>query len=132
MERVQISSDGVAATGPFSPALLVSEWVFLSGQGAINAANEIVGETIEAQTELTLQNVEQLLQAAGCELSDVVSVLVHLADLALYPGYNAVYERHFRDPKPVRTTVGANLLKGLLIEMTVTAQRPGLRTPRAA
>jgi 2-iminobutanoate/2-iminopropanoate deaminase len=125
MQFVQIQVDGSPANASFSPALVVSDWVFLSGQGAIDAANEIVGGTIEEQTELTLENVERLLRAAGCELSDVVSVLVHLADLADFPAYNAVYERRFPDPKPVRTTVGANLLMGLLVEMTVTARRPG-------
>jgi enamine deaminase RidA (YjgF/YER057c/UK114 family) len=38
--------------------------------------------------------------------------------------YNTVYERHFSDPKPVRTTVGAELLHGLLIEITVVAHSP--------
>jgi 2-iminobutanoate/2-iminopropanoate deaminase len=124
MSHVLISSDEVAPTSlPFSPALRVGEWVFLSGQGGLNAANEIVGDTIEVQTEIALQNVERLLLAAGCGLSDVVSVLVHLADLSMYAGYNAVYERFFPDPKPVRTTVGANLLHGLLVEITVTAHR---------
>ena len=53
-----------------------------------------------------------------------MSVLVHLADLELFGRYNAVYARHFPDPKPTRTTVGAKLLHGLLVEITVTARRP--------
>jgi 2-iminobutanoate/2-iminopropanoate deaminase len=125
MERVLISVSGAAPSElPFSPGLQVGSWVFLSGQGSITADNEIRGGTIEEQTELTLQNVERLLRAAGCELSDVVSVLVHLSDLTLFERYNRVYERFFPDPKPVRTTVGAQLLAGLLVEMTVTACVP--------
>jgi 2-iminobutanoate/2-iminopropanoate deaminase len=123
MDRVPISA-GTPTQGPFSPGLVVGDLVFVSGQGALNDANEIEGQTIEEQTELTIRNVERLLRAAGCELSDVVSVLVHLADLSLAPRYNAVYARAFPDPKPVRTTVGADLLMGLLIEMTVVARRP--------
>lgn len=125
MQHVLISSDDVATTNlPFSPALQVGDWVFLSGQGGFNAAGELAGETIEEQTEATLVNIKKLLAAAGCELSDVVTVLVHLADLDLFQGYNAVYERHFSDPRPTRTTVGAKLLAGLLVEITVTAHRP--------
>jgi 2-iminobutanoate/2-iminopropanoate deaminase len=125
MERVLISVAGAAPSElPFSPGLRVGDWVFLSGQGSITSDNEIVGGTIEEQTELTLRNVERLLRAAGCELSDVVSVLVHLSDLTLFERYNGVYERFFPDPKPVRTTVGAQLLAGLLVEMTVTACVP--------
>jgi len=124
-ERVPISAPGAAASGlPFSPGLQVGDWVFLSGQASINADNEVVGDTIEEQTATTLQNIERLLGAAGCELSDVVSVLVHLSDLALFERYNKVYDRFFPEPNPVRTTVGAQLLHGLLVEMTVIAHRP--------
>ena len=48
---------------------------------------------------------------------------MHLSDLSLFPRYNAVYERQFAEPRPVRTTVGAELLSGMLIEVTVVAQR---------
>jgi 2-iminobutanoate/2-iminopropanoate deaminase len=126
VHRFQISADGVANSDlPFSAALRVDDWVFLSGQGALTADNVVAGETIEEQAALTFENIERLLHAAGCDLSDVVSVLVHLADLDLFERYNAVYERYFPDPKPVRTTVGAQLLGGLLIEVTVTARHPG-------
>src|SRR5262249_60298968 len=95
----------------------------LAGQGAPTPATGQLGETIEEQTEPTLQNIAALLGAAGCTLDDVVSSLVHLSDLSLFARYNEVYGRHFSDPKPVRTTVGAALLHGMLIEITVTARR---------
>ena len=124
MQRVLISSEAVAESSlPFSPALRVGDWVFVSGQGGLNSDNEIVGDTIEAQTEGALRNVEELLKAAGCGLEDVVTVLVHLSDLELFERYNSVYSDFFPDPKPIRTTVGVELLHGLLVEITVTAYR---------
>ena len=54
----------------------------------------------------------------------MVSCLVHLSDLSAFGRFNAVYERHFREPRPVRTTVGAALLGGALVEITATARRP--------
>jgi len=126
MQRVLISSDEVPAnTLPFSPALRVGDWVFVSGQGGFDTDGKLVGDTIEAQTEATIHNIERLLRVAGCELSDVVTVLVHLSDLTLFDRYNAVYERFFPDPKPTRTTVEAKIFPGLLVEITVTAVRPG-------
>jgi reactive intermediate/imine deaminase len=119
------SPDTPPPAGPYSPALRVGEWVFLAGQGGADPATGQLGETIEAQTEQTLRNIAALLEAAGCTLGDVVSSLVHLSDLSLFPRYNEVYGRHFGDPKPVRTTVGADLLHGMLIEITVTARAPG-------
>jgi 2-iminobutanoate/2-iminopropanoate deaminase len=119
------SPDAPPPAGPYSPALRIGEWVFLAGQGGTDPATGKLGDTIEEQTEQTLRNVAVLLEAAGCTLDDVVSSLVHLTDLSLFPRYNEVYGRHFGDPKPVRTTVGAELLHGMLIEITVTARRPG-------
>jgi 2-iminobutanoate/2-iminopropanoate deaminase len=118
MSRTLVSSDAIPPpAGPYSPALEVDGWVFLAGQGG-------TGDTIEQQTEAALANVAALLEAAGCSLDDVVSTLVHLSDLSDFQRYNAVYERHFSEPRPVRTTVGASLLGNMLVEITVVARRP--------
>jgi 2-iminobutanoate/2-iminopropanoate deaminase len=123
--KEKIVSPAVPAPAlPFSPGLKVGEWVFLSGQGGFDAEGRLP-ETIEEETEQTLANVAALLEAAGCALDDVVSCLVHLTDLSLFPGYNAVYERHFAEPRPVRTTVGAQLVAGMRIEITAVARVPG-------
>lgn len=124
MPATLITSDKAApVAGPYSPALEVDGWVFLAGQGGFDPATGKLGETIEEQTEQTLRNVSVLLEAAGCTPADVVSTLVHLSDLGLFERYNEVYGRHFPDLKPVRTTVGASLLHGMLIEITVTARK---------
>jgi 2-iminobutanoate/2-iminopropanoate deaminase len=121
MQREVITSAAVPASGlPFSPALKVGNWVYLSGQAA-NAADGSVPSTIEQQTELTLGNVAALLEAAGAALSDVVSVLVHLTDIGDFATYNAIYERFFSEPRPTRTTVQAVLIGELKIEITVVA-----------
>jgi 2-iminobutanoate/2-iminopropanoate deaminase len=124
MERVLVSSGDAAPSGlPFSPALRVGDWVFLSGQAGFDHDGKL-GDTIEEQTRATLENVQSLLRAAGCELDDVVTALVHLADLDTFDRYNAVYESYFAAPRPTRTTVEARLLPGLLVEITVSAVRP--------
>jgi 2-iminobutanoate/2-iminopropanoate deaminase len=53
-------------------------------------------------------------------MADVVKSTVHLSDLSLFPRYNEVYARYFPDPKPVRTTVGSDLL-GIMVEIDVVA-----------
>lgn len=127
MPAIPIPTGSAAGDGglPFSQGLRAGEWVFLSGQGSIGADGAVVPGTIEEQTALTFENIRRLLLAAGCELSDVVSVLVHLADLEHFARYNEVYRGYFDEPLPVRTTVGAQLLFGLLIEVTVVARHPG-------
>jgi 2-iminobutanoate/2-iminopropanoate deaminase len=119
-----VSSKSPSPAGAYSPALAVGEWVFLSGQGGFDpATGELASDGIEAQTEQVFRNIEALLAEAGLALDDIVSCLVHLSNLSLFPRYNAVYERQFSEPRPVRTTVGAQLLGGMLIEVTVTARR---------
>jgi len=123
--KMLVTSDKAApVAGPYSPALEVDGWVYLAGQGGFDPATRKLGETIEEQTEQTLRNVAVLLEAAGCTTADVVSTLVHLTDLSLFERYNEVYARHFPEPRPVRTTVGASLLHGMLVEITVVARRP--------
>ena len=126
MQPTAVTSPGAPPpAGPYSPGLVVGEWVLLAGQGGADPATGRLGETIEEQTEQTLRNIATVLEAAGCTLDDVVSSLVHLSDLSHFDRFNAVYGPHFSDPKPVRTTVGAALLHGMLVEITVTARRPG-------
>jgi 2-iminobutanoate/2-iminopropanoate deaminase len=114
--KMVVTSPSAPPAGPYSPALAVGEWVYLAGQTG-------AGETIEDQAESALGKVAALLGAAGCDTADVVSCLVHLADLADFQRFNAVYERHFTQPRPVRTTVGAALLGGARIEITAVAWR---------
>ncbi len=111
---------------PFSPAREIDGWVFLAGQGGFGGNGKLAGETIEAQTEQTLRNVERLLAEHGCTLRDVVSCLVHLSDLGNLEAYNEVYARHFTEPRPVRTTVGAPLIGDMLVEITAVARQPGI------
>jgi len=115
-DKTLVTSSSAPAAGPYSPGLAVGEWVFLAGQTGS-------GETIEDQTENALGRVAALLGAAGCAPGDVVSCLVHLADLADFDRFNAVYERHFPEPRPVRTTVGAVILDGAKVEITAVARR---------
>mgnify|MGYP002621299334 CR=1 FL=1 len=117
MDKTAITSPSAPPAGPYSPGLAAGEWILLAGQ---------VGEgaTIEEQTESAIGRVADLLAAAGAGLGDVVSCLVHLTDLTLFDRFNAVYQRHFPEPRPVRTTVGAALLGDAMVEITVTARRP--------
>jgi 2-iminobutanoate/2-iminopropanoate deaminase len=116
MERTVITSEAAPAGGPYSPGLAVGDTVYLAGQTG-------EGETIEEQTEVALDRVSALLAETGCSPADVVSCLVHLTDLSHFDRYNAVYQRYFPEPRPVRTTVGAPLLGGAMIEVTVVARR---------
>ena len=109
-------------TGAYSDALIVGDFVFVSGQAAVNfETSEFVLGSIEQETELTLHNIKQILEAAGSSLDKVVKSTVHLADINDFDAYNKVYASFFTGVKPTRTTVQSVLFGGLKVEIDVIA-----------
>jgi reactive intermediate/imine deaminase len=100
------------------------ELVFTAGQVAIDAAGDIVAGGIDEQTSQALDNVQACLGAAGCTLDDVVKTTVFLADLEDFEAFNRAYASRFAKPYPARSTVGARLAAGLLVEIEAVARRP--------
>lgn len=109
--------------GPYSPVLEVNpgQLVVISGQAAINKAGDVIGDTIEEQAKLTIENCQHQLETAGCSLQDVFKVNVYLTDLANWPRFNEVYKSYFKEPRPVRTAVQTPLLFTLLVEIEMWA-----------
>jgi 2-iminobutanoate/2-iminopropanoate deaminase len=115
------TSESPSPSGAYSQAIRAGDFVFVAGQGPFDPeTGTVVGETIEEQTERTLENVKAILAAAGATFADVVKSTAHLSDLSHFPAYNEVYARYFPDPKPARTTVGS-CLPGILVEIDVIA-----------
>lgn len=110
-------------TSPYSPVVRSGELVYTSGQVGTDASGA-VAEGIEAQTRQALENVRLCLAAAGCTLADVVKVNAYLSDMADFETYNAAYRELLEPPYPARTTVGAALARGLLVEIEAIARRP--------
>ena len=122
MPKQQITtSTGASPMGAYSQGLRAGDFIFVSGQGPLDpATGKIVGDTIEEQTARTLENIKAILEAGGATMADVVKVTAHLTDLSNFAAYNKVYATYFPDPKPVRTTVGSQLL-GMLVEIDAIA-----------
>lgn len=120
-QRITVEHE-VMSTGPYSKGLKVGDFVFVSGQGPLEVeTGRMIDGTIEEQTSRALENIQTILQAGGAGLADVVKATVYLGDLSLFDRYNRVYAAYFPDPKPVRTTIGAQLAGGILIQVDVIA-----------
>jgi 2-iminobutanoate/2-iminopropanoate deaminase len=118
------SKRGAPPQGAYSQGWRAGDFVFVTGTGPIDpVTGDLVGDTIERQTEQTIENISAILEADGASLGDVVKVTVHLSDTGLFARYNAVYARRFSQPYPVRTTVGSDLghAPGMLIEVDCIA-----------
>jgi 2-iminobutanoate/2-iminopropanoate deaminase len=122
MPKQQITTTtGASPMGAYSQGLRAGDFIFVSGQGPLDPeTGKIVGDTIEEQTARTLENIKAILEAGGATMADVVKVTAHLTDLSNFAAYNKVYATYFPDPKPVRTTVGSQLL-GMLVEIDAIA-----------
>lgn len=118
-----VSTDNAPqAIGPYSQAVISGGFVYTSGQIAINpASGNVEGATIEEQTELVCANIENLLKAAGTDISKVVKTVCFLADMNDFARFNEVYAKHFVS-KPARSCVAVKTLpKNVLVEIdTVT------------
>lgn len=116
-----------STAGPYSPVLEVdaARIVVISGQVALDADGEVIGATIEEQTRATLANCRRQLETADCTLADVFKVNAYMTDLDDWDRFNEVYVELIPEPRPVRTTIGAKLLPGFLIEIEMwAAKRP--------
>jgi 2-iminobutanoate/2-iminopropanoate deaminase len=118
------SKRGAPPQGAYSQGWRAGDFVFVTGTGPVDpVTGELVGDTIEQQTEQTIDNLAAILGADGATLSDIVKMTVHLSDTSLFARYNQVYARRLSRPYPVRTTVGSDLghSPGMLIEMDCVA-----------
>lgn len=109
---------------PYSPVVVSGDLVYVSGQVAHDEGGDVVPGGIEEQTTRALENLSACLRAAGCGPADVLKVNAYLADLSDFAPYNDVYRAFFVEPYPARTTVGAALAPGLLVEIDAVARVP--------
>jgi 2-iminobutanoate/2-iminopropanoate deaminase len=108
---------------PYSQAIKAGGLVFVAGQVALEPGHsEIVGDTIQAQTERVLANLRTILEAAGSGLDRLVKTTVFLQSLDDFQGMNEVYAKHVGDQPPARSTVEvAKLPSGALVEIEAVA-----------
>jgi 2-iminobutanoate/2-iminopropanoate deaminase len=119
-----ISSPGAPkAIGPYSPAVRAGHLLFVSGQVALDpATGNMVDGGITEQTRRALDNIGELLLAAGRSFGDVVRTTVFLADMNDFAAMNEVYGQYFVEPYPARATVQvARLPKDARVEIDVIA-----------
>lgn len=92
--------------GPYSPAVRAGDFIYVAGQGPIDAAtNKMSYGDIQHETRLVLTNIKRILEGCGAAMTDVVKCSVFLADAKDFGAMNQVYAEFFGDAKPARTTV---------------------------
>ena len=124
MKQAILTDKAPAPIGPYSQAVMSGNNLYLSGQIAIDpATNELVMETIEAETHQVLKNIGAILHAAGLEYRNVVSCSVFILDMNLFSRINNVYMQYFNEGiPPARALVQVSALpKFVNIEISAIA-----------
>lgn len=111
------------AIGPYSQAMVVNNIVYSSGQIPLDpVSGQIVGETIEEQTERVCKNVVGVLEGAGTSIDKVFKTTCFLSDMGNFAAFNAVYGKYFTSC-PARSCVAVKTLpKNVLVEVEVIAE----------
>lgn len=112
------------AIGPYSQAVVLGDLVFTSGQIAINPKTGAVeADTIETQTEQVMQNLKEVLEAAGTDMKKVVKTTCFLKHMSDFAAFNDIYGKYLTE-KPARSCVAAKQLpKDVLVEVEVIASK---------
>jgi 2-iminobutanoate/2-iminopropanoate deaminase len=114
----------VPTIGPYSPAVRVGNFLFVSGQiGLDQATGQLRNGSIDEETRQALENVGRILRAEGFDSTNVVNATVYLKNMNDYARMNLIYGGYFQEGAyPARTTVGVTELpKGANVEITVIA-----------
>ncbi len=112
-----------APIGPYSQAIVANGMVYTSGQIAIDpVTGEYAPDSIEAESELVMKNLEALLDASGSDFSGVVKTSIFLQSMSDFAQVNAVYSKYMVAPFPARETVEvAQLPKSAKVEISMIA-----------
>jgi enamine deaminase RidA (YjgF/YER057c/UK114 family) len=126
-QRTLISSGSPFETQiGYSRAVVVGDWVFVSGTTGFDYSTMTISSDIAAQTDQCLKNIASALQQAGSSMADVVRVTYVLPDATQFEQCWPVLQKYFGDVRPAAMMISAGLLDArMLIEIEVTAiKRP--------
>ena len=110
---------------PFSESARLGDTLYLSGQVGEDENGNLVPGGIQAETEQIMRNIKAALARRGLDMEHVVKCTVFLADIAEWSVFNDVYKKHFSEPYPARSALGASgLAMGARLELECIAGYP--------
>ena len=124
MSKISVySKNAPEPIGPYSQAISINNLLFTSGQIPINPkTGNLVEGGIKEQTRQTIENIKNILEEGGADISKVIKVTVFLKNIDEFAVMNEVYNEYFGESKPARSTVEASKLpKGALVEIDAVA-----------
>ena len=129
-ERKAVVPAGAKVVGPYSPGIVAGEYLYVAGQGALDASGRIPAG-VEEQTRVCLENVKTIVEAAGLKMANVVYTHLYLTDMSGLPVVDKVWRKYFPSDPPARAVVGVKRMPvATPVEINAVAVRD-LRAKRA-
>lgn len=124
-KNVVYSAQAPEPIGPYSQAIQFGNMLFISGQIAIQKpSNNLITDNIEDETRQVMQNIGEILRAAGMDFSNVVKSTIFLKDFNDFAEVNKIYGSSFTSSPPARETVEVSRLpKDVNIEISCIAMK---------
>lgn len=126
MKQIIHTTKAPAPIGPYNQAVLKGDMLFTSGQIAINpTTGKLFSGTISEETELVMENLKAVLEAANMTFENVLKTSIFISDMKNFAEINTVYATYFKEETaPARETVEvANLPKYVNVEISMIASR---------
>ncbi|WP_029287149.1 RidA family protein [Pedobacter sp. R20-19] len=123
MKQIITTTNAPAPIGPYSQAVKAGNFLFVSGQVAINPENgELNIGNIEDETHQVMRNLKAVLLEAGLNFDHVVKSTIFLSDMGTFAQVNEIYGQYFTADFPARETVQVSVLpKNVNVEISVIA-----------
>jgi len=123
MPEIVHSEAAPAAVGPYAQAVRHGNTLYLSGQiGLVPTEGRLADDTLAGQARQVMQNLEAVLKAGGCGVSDIIKANIFLIDMNDFPELNDIYAAWLGDHRPARATVAvAALPLGARVEIDLIA-----------
>ena len=122
-KKIIFTENAPKPIGPYNQAVLVGNTLYCSGQIALNpATGEMIQDSIEAETNMVMKNVGEVLKAAGMDYSNIIKSSIFISDMNQFAQINQVYATYFKADFPARETVQVSRLpKDANVEISVVA-----------
>ena len=122
-KKIITTKQAPAPIGPYSQAVHMGNFLFISGQVPINpATNTIEATDVSGEAVQVMKNLQAVLESAGYTFADVVKTTIFLTDMAYFPAVNEVYSQYFEGNYPARETVAVKgLPRNVNVEISMIA-----------
>ena len=125
MKRKIETKNAPKATGPFSQAIEIGNFLFIGGQINLTKEGKLLTGNIEEEVHQIMKNLKSILEEAGFSFKDVVKTTIFVTDMSFYGKVNEVYATYMTEPFPARETVCVkDLPLGTRIEISMIAVKP--------